>query len=607
MTVPDQPVVLYDTTLRDGTQGENITLSLADKLRVARMLDEFGMPFIEGGWPGSNPKDIEFFAAARSMRWEHAKLAAFGSTRHRANKPGDDPNLRELVAAETPVVTIFGKSWLLHVVEVLGATPAENLDMIADSVSFVAERGREAIYDAEHFFDGYKDDRDYALSTLRAARQAGSRTLVLCDTNGGTMTDELVRIVTDVKASIEADPEAPDVTWGIHTHNDAELAVANSMAAVAAGFRHVQATINGYGERCGNANMVSILANLALKTPHVLDPADGGSLVGLTELSRSVAEIANINPSDYQPYVGRSAFAHKGGVHGAAVAKVERSYQHVDPSVVGNVGRLVVSELGGRANTSIRAQQLGHELEGVVDPRVLSTLIKQLESEGLAFEGAEASFELLIRRHASDYAAPFKVLDYTCLVEQRDGRELLAEATVKVQVDGEILHTAADGNGPVNALDAALRKALSAFYPNIDDVHLVDYKVRILDGGAATAARTRVVIDSADGARTWSTMGSDTNIIAASAQALADSLEYAIWKSGGELRRRDERHFTTARPPEDDASRHGGRTRVRPRRRRRATEVAPMPTHATPPPRPRSTSAGGRSHRAATPRAAAPC
>ena len=275
----------------------------------------------------------------------------------------------------------------------------------------------------------------------------------------------MVAILTDVKTTLEADPDAPDITWGIHTHNDAELAVANSMAAVAAGVRHVQATINGYGERCGNANMVSILANLALKTPHVLVPAGGGSLAGLTELSRTVAEIANVNPSDYQPYVGRSAFAHKGGVHGAAVAKVERSYQHVDPSSVGNVGRLVVSELGGRANTSIRAQQLGHELEGVVDPRVLSTLIKQLESEGLAFEGAEASFELLIRRHATDYAAPFKVLDYTCLVEQRDGRELLAEATVKVQVDGEVLHTAAEGNGPVNALDAALRKALSAFYP----------------------------------------------------------------------------------------------------------------------------------------------
>jgi 2-isopropylmalate synthase len=546
MTTTDQPVTLYDTTLRDGTQGENITLSLADKLRIARMLDEYGMPYIEGGWPGSNPKDIEFFKAARGMTWRTAKLAAFGSTRHRSNRAEDDPNLRELVAAETPVVTIFGKSWLLHVTEVLGATPQENLDMVADSVRFIVDHGRELVYDAEHFFDGYRADGDYALSTLRAARQAGARTLVLCDTNGGTLTDELLTIVGDVQAALDADPDAPGVTWGIHTHNDAELAVANSLAAVAAGIRHVQATINGYGERCGNANMVSILANLALKTPHVLVPAGGGALDGLTELSRSVAEIANVNPNDWQPYVGRSAFAHKGGVHGAAVAKVERSYQHVDPTIVGNAGRLVVSELGGKANTRIRAEQLGHQLDGVIDPKVLSELVKKLESEGLAFEGAEASFELLIRRHQSDYAAPFRILDYTCLVEQRSGRELLAEATVKVQVDGEVLHTAADGNGPVNALDAALRKALRAFYPQLDDVHLYDYKVRILDGDSATAARTRVIIDSSDGSREWSTMGSDTNIIAASAAALADSFEFAIWKSGAELRRRDERHFTTA-------------------------------------------------------------
>jgi 2-isopropylmalate synthase len=542
----DQPITLYDTTLRDGTQGENITLSLADKLRVARMLDEYGMPYIEGGWPGSNPKDVEFFKAAKGMTWQTARLAAFGSTRHRSNRPEDDPNLRELVAAETPVVTIFGKSWLLHVTEVLGATAAENLDMITDSVRFIVDRGRESVYDAEHFFDGYKADRDYALATLRAAREAGSRTLVLCDTNGGTLTEELLAIVGDVRASLEADPAAPTITWGIHTHNDAELAVANSMAAVAAGIRHVQATINGYGERAGNANMVTILANLALKTPHELVPAGGGTLTGLTELSRSVAEIANQKPDHYQPYVGRSAFAHKGGVHGAAVAKVERSYQHIDPAAVGNAGRLVVSELGGRANTRIRAEQLGHQLEGVIDPKVLSDLVKQLESEGLAFEGAEASFELLIRRHQAGYVAPFRIVDYTCLVEQRSGRELLAEATVKVEVDGEVLHTAADGNGPVNALDAALRKALRAFYPQLDDVHLIDYKVRILDGDAATAARTRVIIDSSDGTREWSTMGSDTNIIAASATALADSLEYTIWKSGAELRRRDERHFTTA-------------------------------------------------------------
>ena len=544
----DRPVVLYDTTLRDGTQGEGLILSLADKLRIARMLDEYGMPYIEGGWPGSNTKDIEFFTAARTMRWETARLAAFGSTRHRANKAQDDPNLQALVAAETPVVTIFGKSWLLHVTEVLGATAAENLDMIADSVRFVAERGREAVYDAEHFFDGYKADRGYALSTLRAAREAGARSIVLCDTNGGTLTDELVAVVIDTMGSLDADQDAPAVAWGIHTHNDAELAVANSMAAVAAGVRHVQATINGYGERCGNANMVSILANLALKTSHPLLPSGGGDLAELTLLSRSVAEIANVAPNDFQPYVGRSAFAHKGGVHGAAVAKVERSYQHVAPASVGNEGRLVVSELGGRANTQLRAEQLGLKLEGVVDARALSKIIKQLESDGLAFEGAEASFELLIRRNQPGYVAPFRIVDFTVLVEQRDGAELRAEATVKVAVDGETLHTAADGNGPVNALDSALRKALGAFYPQLDDVHLVDYKVRILDGGAATGARTRVVIDSRDRDRAWSTMGSDTNIITASCVALGDSLEYAIWKSSAELRRRDERHFTTATP-----------------------------------------------------------
>jgi 2-isopropylmalate synthase len=544
-TPGDAPVVLYDTTLRDGTQGENITLSLADKLRIAHLLDDYGMPYIEGGWPGSNPKDVEFFRAAKDIRWSNARLAAFGSTRHRANTADGDPNLQELARAETPVVTIFGKSWLLHVIEVLGASPAENLDMVADSVRYLVERGRELIYDAEHFFDGYRADRDYALATLRAARDSGARTLVLCDTNGGTLTSELLAILADTRTSLETDGGADGLTWGIHTHNDAELAVANSLAAVQAGVRHVQATINGYGERCGNANMVSILAGLALKTDHALLPAGGGQLTALTELSRAVAEIANLAPNDYQPYVGRSAFAHKGGVHGAAVAKVERSYQHVEPTAVGNEGRLVVSELGGRANTSIRARQLGPQLDGVVEPAVLSTLIKRLESEGLSFEGAEASFELLIRRHQAGYVPPFRVVDYTCLVDKRADSDLRAEATVKVEVDGELLHTAADGNGPVNALDAALRKALRAFYPVLDTVHLYDYKVRILDSGAATGARTRVTIESTDGSLEWSTMGSDTNIIAASAIALGDSLEYAIWKSGAELRRRDERHFTT--------------------------------------------------------------
>ena len=540
----ETPVVLYDTTLRDGTQGENITLSLADKLRIARLLDEYGMPYVEGGWPGSNPKDVEFFRAAKDLTWRTAKLAAFGSTRHRSNTAKDDPNLTELLRAETPVVTIFGKSWELHVTEVLGATLEQNLDMIAESVRLIVDEGRELVYDAEHFFDGYKANPAYALSSLRAAMDGGARTLVLCDTNGGTLTAELLAILGTTRAALTAaDGSSP--TFGIHTHNDAELAVANSLAAVGAGVRHVQATINGYGERTGNANMVSVLAGLALKTDHVLLPAGGGDLAALTELSRSVAEIANQAPNDYQPYVGRSAFAHKGGVHGAAVAKVERSYQHIDPTAVGNEGRLVVSELGGKANTEIRARQLGHQLDGVIEPAVLSTLIKRLESEGLSFEGAEASFELLIRRHQTGYAPPFRVVDYTCLVEQRAGAELRAEATVKVEVDGELLHTAAEGNGPVNALDAALRKALRAFYPVLDTVHLYDYKVRIIDSGSATAARTRVTIESTDGSLEWSTMGSDTNIIGASATALADSLEYAIWKHAAELRRRDERHFTT--------------------------------------------------------------
>ena len=541
-------IVLYDTTLRDGTQREGLILSLSDKIKIARRLDEFGFNYVEGGWPGSNPKDVDFFAAARSIEWKNSKLAAFGSTRHKNNRAETDPNLAAIVAAGTPVVTIFGKSWLLHVRDVLGATPEENLAMVGDSVAFPRAAGRELVYDAEHYFDGYKDDPAYALATLRAARDAGASTLVLCDTNGGTMTDELVEIIRASSAALDGDAApasqaaAADVVWGIHCHNDSELAVANSLAAVAAGVRHVQGTINGYGERCGNANLVSILADLELKTAY--EPVPSGRLAELTEMSRYVAEIVNIAPDDHQPYVGRSAFAHKGGVHGAATARASSSYQHVDPGVVGNVMRLIVSELGGKANTQLRAEQLGQQMDGV-DPKALSLLIKQLEADGLAFEGAEASFELLVKRHKAGYESPFTLCDYTVLVEQRGGAELLAEATVKVEVAGEVLHTAADGNGPVNALDSALRKALGAFYPQLDAVHLVDYKVRILDSLEATGAQTRVIIDSSNGVLEWSTMGSGTNIIAASCQALCDSLEFAIWKTGAEVRRRDERHFTT--------------------------------------------------------------
>jgi 2-isopropylmalate synthase len=542
-------VVLYDTTLRDGTQREGLVVSLADKLKIARRLDAFGFAYIEGGWPGSNPKDVDFFEAAKSIAWKNAKLSAFGSTRHRSNRADNDPNLLAIVAAETPVVCIFGKSWLLHVRDVLGATPEENLAMVADSVAFPFAAGRELVYDAEHYFDGYKDDAAYALATLRAARDAGATTLVLCDTNGGTLTDELVEIVRGTMSALGGDEAAAkragDVIWGIHCHNDSEMAVANSLAAVAAGVRHVQGTINGYGERTGNANLVSILADLELKTRY--EPVPSGKLGELTEMARYVAEIVNIAPDDHQPYVGRSAFAHKGGVHGSATARASSAYQHVDPSVVGNVMRLVVSELGGKANTQLRAEQLGQQLDGV-DSKALSQVIKQLEADGLAFEGAEASFELLVKRHKPGYERPFSLCDFTVLVEQRGGAELLAEATVKVEVAGEVLHTAADGNGPVNALDSALRKALGAFYPELDAVHLVDYKVRILDSEEATGAQTRVIIDSSNGSLEWSTMGSGTNIIAASCLALCDSLEYAIWKTGAEVRRRDERHFTTAVP-----------------------------------------------------------
>jgi 2-isopropylmalate synthase len=536
------PVLLYDTTLRDGAQREGLVLSLQDKLRIARALDEFGMSAIEGGWPGSNPKDIEFFAAAKKIRWERARLAAFGSTRHKSNRPGDDPNLNALLDAETPIVTIFGKSWTLHVDEVLETSRAENLAMIAESIGYMTERGREAVYDAEHFFDGYEADNAYALDTLRAARDAGASTLVLCDTNGGTLTGRMATIVRDAAAALAADPgaSAKPIVWGIHTHNDAELAVANALAAVDAGVRHVQATINGYGERAGNANIVSLLANLALKTPYAVAGAD--RLSELSGLSHAVAEIANLAPDDHQPYVGRSAFAHKGGVHGAAQVKTPRAYQHIDPAIVGNRGRLVVSELGGKANAGSRAAELGVGLaESGLDSKALSNLVKELESEGASYEGAEASFELLVERHRPDYVAPFQVLDFTVVVERRDGTSTRAEATVKVEVNGEQLHTASDGSGPVNALDRALRKALGAFYPQLDAVHLVDYKVRILDGASATAAKTRVVIESVAGGEAWSTMGVGENIIAASATALADSLEYALRRSGGGTSRRSER------------------------------------------------------------------
>src|SRR5918999_279764 len=501
------PILLYDTTLRDGTQREGLVLSLADKLKIARRLDEAGFPYVEGGWPGSNPKDVEFFEAAKAATWRNTRIAAFGATRHRSNAAADDPNLRALLEAETPVATIFGKSWLLHVTEVLAATAEENLAMIGDSVALLRDAGREVVYDAEHYFDGYRADPSYAVATLRAALASGASTLTLCDTNGGLLTDEVAAIT---RATI--------------------VAVANSLAAVAQGVRHVQGTINGYGERCGNANLVTIWANLALKAGRPTVP-DASALSQLGELSRYVAEVANIAPDAHAPYVGGSAFAHKGGVHGAATLRSRNAYQHVDPATVGNETRLVVSELGGRANVGWMAEQLGHRLDGVMEPRALSSLVKRLEADGASFEGADASFDLLIRRQHPGYRPFFRIVDFTVLVDRRNGGDVRAEASVKVEVDGELLHTAAEGNGPVNAVDLALRKALGAFYPELAGIHLVDYKVRILDGEAATAARTRVLIESSGPSGPWATVGSDANIIAASVAALSDSLEYGLWKA----------------------------------------------------------------------------
>ena len=511
---------LYDTTLRDGTQREGMALSLADKLRIAHELDAFGIPYIEGGWPGSNPKDAEFFRRAKTERWEQTTIAAFGSTRRANSRVADDPNIRALLDAETSICTIVGKSWTLHVEAVLETTLEENLRMIGESVAYLRSQGRRVFYDAEHFFDGYRADPEYAVKTVRTAAEAGAECVILCDTNGGALPGFVYQVVADVRRQL-------DVPLGIHTHNDGELAVANTLAGVEAGATQIQGTINGYGERCGNANLISIIANLQLKLGHRL--VGDTQLTRLTELSRFVAAVANLNPDEHAAYVGRSAFAHKGGIHVAAVAKVEESYQHVDPTLVGNQRRVVVSELSGRGNVRMRAEELGLKLNG--NERAVLEEVKQRENMGFQYEAAEGSFELLVRRSSPDYQAPFELLDAIVLVEQRGGQAMLAEATVKLRIDGEIVHTAAEGSGPVNALDKAMRKALQPAYPELASVHLADYKVRILDEQSATGATTRVLIEAADGEERWSTVGCSANIIEASWQALLDSLELPLLRT----------------------------------------------------------------------------
>jgi 2-isopropylmalate synthase len=521
-------VKLYDTTLRDGAQREGISFSVEDKLKIASKLDEVGMHFIEGGWPGSNPKDNEFFVRAKGLALKQSVLVAFGSTKRHDLRPEDDTNLRALVAAKVSTVTIVGKSWDLHVTQVLETTLKNNLAMIAESIRFLKAKGMTVFFDAEHYFDGYRANGEYAERVLKTAADAGADCLVLCDTNGGSLPNHVYSAIK-VAAGLVKTP------LGIHAHNDSELAVANSLAAVQAGVVQVQGTINGYGERCGNANLSSIIPDLKLKMG--INCINAKRLSRLSEVSHFVAAVANLAPDRHLPYVGASAFTHKGGLHVAGLMKCAESYHHVDPALVGNVHRVVVSELSGKGNVTYKARQLGLSLPSKSEvTRGLLDQIKLLESRGFQYEDADASFELLLRRSQPDYKSPFELVDFMVVVERHrrlpsgPGEETLAEATVKVKVGGMIVHTAAEGNGPVNALDAALRKALVQSYPSVAAIKLVDYKVRILDEASGTGSQVRVLIESTDGTTSWRTVGGSGNIIEASWLALADSLEYCLIK-----------------------------------------------------------------------------
>lgn len=512
-------IAVYDTTLRDGTQGEGISLSVDDKIRITHLLDELGVTYIEGGWPGSNPKDFVYFERAKALDLQYAKVSAFGMTCRAGSDPATDANIKALIDADTKVVTVVGKSSVLHVSEVIRTELSENLRMIRESLAYLKSMGREVVYDAEHFFDGYKLDADYALATLQAAVDGGADVLVLCDTNGGSMYWEVESTVETVRAAF------PSVAVGIHTHNDGELGVANALAALRCGATHVQGTINGYGERCGNANLCSIIPDIELKLGYATLP--DGNLRKLSHVSHTVDEIANQSPINSLPYVGKSAFAHKGGIHVAAMRRHINSYQHIDPSLVGNEMRFLVSDLSGRGNILSVAEAFNLDTEDETARQVLAK-IKELEYKGFVFEGAEASVAMMLRRLQPGYQSPFELIDYMVLVAQRQGRGMVTEATVKLRVEEEELYTVADGNGPVNALDRALRKALMPVYPALSDFHLSDYKVRIIDGQSATAATTRVLIDTRNGSKRWSTVGASANIIEASWHALVDSVEYGL-------------------------------------------------------------------------------
>ena len=524
-------VAIYDTTLRDGVQGEGVSFSGADKLRIAEKLDHFGVDYIEGGWPGSNPKDMEFFAQVRRFKLRHAKIAAFGSTRRAKTQAAKDDNVRALVAAGTSVVTLVGKTWSLHVREIIRTTPEENRAMIADTVKYFKSRRKTVIYDAEHFFDGYKDDPRYALATLIAAQEAGADVLCLCDTNGGTLPHEIAAVVRAVKRELRPSTSLrAGAPLGIHTHNDCGLGVANAIAAVEAGCVQVQGTINGYGERVGNCNMTSLIPNLQLKLGYrCVRPT---SLQHLRELSLFVDDLANIRPNIKAPFVGASAFAHKGGIHVNAVQKNPRSYEHIMPEAVGNRRRVLIGELSGQSNVLMKAHELGVKLAGdSPEVRKILAQLKALEHRGYEFEAADASFQLLVHKVLKRHRPFFEQLGYRITMDKEGrGGLTLCEASVKIRVDGQTEYTVAEGDGPVNALDRALREALQKFYPAIRNVRLVDFKVRILDSKSGTAASTRVLIESTDGRDIWGTVGVSDNLIEASWEALVDSVEYKLLK-----------------------------------------------------------------------------
>jgi 2-isopropylmalate synthase len=516
-------ILLYDTTLRDGTQGEQITLSAEDKLRIARKLDAFGIPYVEGGWPGSNPKDARFFEMARRTPLRHAELTAFGSTRRPGIRPEEDENVQSLLATGVGTVTVFGKSWDLHVSRIMGVSLKENVAMVQSTVAYLKQQGRKVVYDAEHFFDGYKHNPAFALQSLQAALKGGADIIVLCDTNGGSMPKEILHTLAEVM------PRIP-VPAGIHAHNDCGLALANSLAAVEAGVKMVQGTINGYGERCGNVDLVAVLGNLQLKMGYQCVAPE--KMKQLTELSRFVSEVANVPPLNHRPFVGRSAFAHKGGVHVSAILKDPAAYEHLNPEQVGNRRRVLVSDLSGKSNIEYKTREMGIKLGGNgYDSQKIVTEIKKLEDQGYQFEAAEGSLELLMKKVTGQFEEPFTLESFRVTIEKNRSGASTSQATIKISVGNEQEITAAEGDGPVSALDNALRRALTKFFPHIREMGLVDFKVRVIDGSQGTDAKVRVQIESRDASEIWSTVGVSENIIEASWQALVDSVQYKLSRS----------------------------------------------------------------------------